>query len=87
MFKCHEEVLYLQPLIPLKRFDIFSSDWRMLRPFLTRKFFQEILGLERSKKNSCKNSSGAQSEDLRPSLTIQEFFSRKYSWFYMQRIS
>ena len=23
-FKCHEEVLYLQPLIPAKRFDIFS---------------------------------------------------------------
>ena len=23
--KCHEEVLYLQPLIPPKRFDIFSS--------------------------------------------------------------
>ena len=23
-FKCHEEILYLQPLIPPKRFDIFS---------------------------------------------------------------
>ena len=23
-FKCHEEVLYLQPMIPPKRFDIFS---------------------------------------------------------------
>ena len=23
-FKCHEEVLYLQPVIPPKRFDIFS---------------------------------------------------------------
>ena len=23
-FKCHEEVLYLQPMIPIKRFDIFS---------------------------------------------------------------
>ena len=23
-FKCHEEVLYLQPLIPPKRFDIFA---------------------------------------------------------------
>ena len=30
-FKCHEEVLYLQPLIPPKRFDIFSPDWGMLR--------------------------------------------------------
>ena len=24
LFKCHEEVLYLQPLIPPKRVDIFS---------------------------------------------------------------
>ena len=24
--KCHEEVLYLQPLIPPKRFDIFFPD-------------------------------------------------------------
>ena len=24
-FKCHEEVLHLQPLIPPKRFDIFSG--------------------------------------------------------------
>ena len=24
-FKCHEEVLYLQPLIPTKRFDIFPA--------------------------------------------------------------
>ena len=23
-FKCHEEVMYLQPLIPPKRFDMFS---------------------------------------------------------------
>ena len=34
-----------------------------------------------------KISSGAQSGHLGPSLTIQEVFSRKYSWFYMQRIS
>ena len=30
-FKCHEEVLYLQPKIPHKRFDMFSPDWGMLR--------------------------------------------------------
>ena len=30
-FKCHEEVLYLQPIIPPKRFDIFHPDWGMLR--------------------------------------------------------
>ena len=31
-FKCHEEVLYLQPMIPpTKRFDTFPPDWGMLR--------------------------------------------------------
>ena len=30
-FKCHEEVLYLQPMIPPKRFDIFLPGWGMLR--------------------------------------------------------
>ena len=30
-FKCHEEVLYLQPMIPPKRFDIFPTDWGMLK--------------------------------------------------------
>ena len=30
-FECHEEVLYLQPMIPPKRFDIFYLDWGMLR--------------------------------------------------------
>ena len=29
--KCHGEVLYLQPMIPPKRFDIFPPDWGMLR--------------------------------------------------------
>ena len=31
LFKCHEEVLYLQPLIPPKRFDIFPHNRGMLR--------------------------------------------------------
>ena len=30
-FKCHEEALYLQPMIPPKRFDIFPPDWGILR--------------------------------------------------------
>ena len=30
-FKCHQEVLYLQPMIPPKRFDILTADWGMLR--------------------------------------------------------
>ena len=29
-FKCHEEVLYLHPLIPPKRFDIFRRTRRVL---------------------------------------------------------
>ena len=43
-------------------------------------FFQNYLGW-RGPKISLKISSGAQSENLEPSLTIQEFFSKKYSWF------
>ena len=30
-FKCHEEGLSLQPMIPPKRFDILPPDWEMLR--------------------------------------------------------
>ena len=30
-FKCHQEVLSLQPVIPPKRFDIFPPDWGMIR--------------------------------------------------------
>ena len=30
-FKCHEEVLSLQPMIPPKRFDTFPPDRGMLR--------------------------------------------------------
>ena len=28
-FKCHEEVLSLQPMIPPERFDIFPPDWEI----------------------------------------------------------
>ena len=55
-------------------------------PFLTRKFFKNYFGLEGSKHFLQKKSSGARSEDLGPSLTIQEFTKNRYSWFYMQRI-
>ena len=30
-FKCHGEVLYLQPMVPPKRFDTFPPDWGLLR--------------------------------------------------------
>ena len=59
-----------------------------LRPsgrFLRGTFFKNYLGW-RGQKISVKISSGAQSENLEPSLTIQEFFSKKYSWFFMQRM-
>ena len=63
----------------------FPKYFMAARPFLTRECFQELFGLEGSN-ISLKNLSGAQSEDLEPSLTIQEFFSKKYSSFYMQRM-
>ena len=28
-FKCHEEILLLQPMIPPKHFDMFPPDWEM----------------------------------------------------------
>ena len=40
LFKCHEEVLYLQSMIPSKRFGIFPPDWGMLRRSIdTFRFF------------------------------------------------
>ena len=64
----------------------FPKYFMAVRPFLRGFFFKNYLGW-RGQKNSFKISSGAQSENLEPSLlTIQEFFSKKYSWFYMQRM-
>ena len=46
-FKCHEEVLYLQPMIPPKRFDIFPPDWGMLKRSINSRcvqiFFKQLL--------------------------------------------
>ena len=53
--------------------------------FYEELFLKNYLGW-RGQNISLKISSGAQSEDFEPSLTIQEFFSKKYSWFYMQRM-
>ena len=63
----------------------FPKYFMAVRPFFTRIFFQELFGLKGSN-ISLKISSGAQSENLELSLTIQEFFSKQYSWFYMQRM-
>ena len=63
----------------------FPRYYMAVRPFFARIVFQELFGLEGSN-NSSKILSGAQSEDLEPSLTIEEFFSKTYCWFYMQRI-
>ena len=38
-FKCHKEVLYLQPTTPPKRFDIFPPDWGMLRRSSSHSFW------------------------------------------------
>ena len=60
----------------------FPKYFMAVRPFFTRNFFKNYLGW-RGPKLSLKISS---SENLEPSLTIQEFFSKKHSWFYMQRM-
>ena len=64
----------------------FQKYFTPVRPFLTRNFFQELFGLEGYNHFLEKLLLGAQSEGLGPSLTIQEFFSKIYSWFYMQRM-
>ena len=58
----------------------FPNYFMAVRPFFTRIFFQELLGL-RGQKNSLKISSGAQSEDLEPSRTIQVFFQKNIPGF------
>ena len=50
-----------------------------MRPFFTRKFFQEILGLEGSKKFLEKNRQVHNLKIFDRLFTIQEFFLRKYS--------
>ena len=51
-FKCHEEVSYLQSMIPPRRFDIFFPDWGMLRRsrrvliFLLNENHVEVLSLQ-----------------------------------------
>ena len=62
----------------------FPKYFMAVRPFFRRIFFKNYLGW-RAQKNSLKISSGAQSEDFEPSLTIQEL-KKIYSWFYMQRM-
>ena len=54
----------------------FPKYFMAVRPVFTRIFFKNYLGW-RGQKNSLKISSGAQSENLEPSLTIQEFFIKK----------
>ena len=44
-FKCYEEVLYLQPMIPPRRFDIFSPDWGCSEGLDAFRFFFEVLVL------------------------------------------
>ena len=63
----------------------FPKYFMAVRAFFTRTFFKNYLGW-RGQNISLKILSGAQSENLEPSLTIQEFFSKKYFWFHMQRM-
>ena len=49
-------------------------------------FFKNYLGWRGQKNSLTKIVRGAQYKDLGPSLTIQDFFSKKSSWFYVQRM-
>ena len=59
LFECHEEVLYLQPLIPPKRFDIFppitggcAEDLGVLRFFFKKRTLPVLLSHGASTKRS-----------------------------------
>ena len=59
----------------------FPKYFMAVRPFFMRNFFKNFLGW-RGPKISLKISSGAQSENLEPSLTIQEFFQKNIPGLY-----
>ena len=64
----------------------FPKYFMAVRPFLTRKCFQELFGLEGSKKSL---ETFRQVHNLKiPDRLLQSksFFQKKYSWFYMQRM-
>ena len=64
----------------------FPKYFMAVRPFLTKIFFQELFGLEGSKSFLEKFR---QVHNLKISgrlLRSKSFFSKKYSWFYMQRM-
>ena len=44
LFERHEEVLYLQPMIPPKRFNIFPPDWGMFRRFRRVQIYLKTTG-------------------------------------------
>ena len=67
-----------------KEFTNHNIFFYCIRPFLTRKIFQELFGLEGSK-NFLEKSRLV--HNLKISDRLLRFFSKKYSWFYMQRIS
>ena len=58
----------------------FPKYFMAVRPVFTRIVFKKYLGW-RNKKKSLKISSGAQSENLEPSLTIQGFFQKNIPGF------
>ena len=60
----------------------FPKYFMAVRPFSTRKCYQELFGLEGSKQFLEKFRQSAQSEDLGPSLTIQEFFQKNIPGLY-----
>ena len=81
--KCHEEVLYLQPMIPPKRFDIFPPDWGMLRGMLDVCvcvcFFPFILDIKFVGRTS-RGHTGGRSQDFSSTFFLRcvpSFFSRE----------
>ena len=64
----------------------FPKYFMTVRPFFTRMFFQELFGLEGSKKFLEKFRQVHNLKISNRLLRSKSFFSKKYSWFYMQRM-
>ena len=64
----------------------FPKYFMAVRPFFTGIFFQELFGLEGSKKFFEKFRQVHNLKISNRLLRSKSFFSKKYSWFYMQRM-
>ena len=64
----------------------FPKYFMAVRPFFTKNFFQELFGLEGSKHYLLEKFRQVHNLKTSNRLLRSKSFSKKYSWFYMQRM-